>query len=109
MKQTIAFNDQLAFDKGWATQKKSLIAFAAGLFGVTALCVALLKQAGIDPDKDFSPAIIVIAHAPSLVALAVTAIFFGRKGLIALLKQVTKWRVGLGWYGLVLLGPLGLV
>ncbi|MAT41459.1 MAG: hypothetical protein CL609_03885 [Anaerolineaceae bacterium] len=42
---------------------------------------------------------------PAIGAVIVTAVVKGKVGVEHLLSSLTRWRVGLGWYGIVLLGP----
>ncbi len=58
--------------------------------------------------RDFSPAILLIAYSPALVAILVTVVADGGAGLRALLGQLLRWRAGPGWYALALLGPFAL-
>ena len=46
---------------------------------------------------------------PSIAAIAVTALIDGRSGVGALLRRVTVWRVGVRWYLVATLGPVGLL
>lgn len=48
------------------------------------------------------------AWAPTIAALVVTSRTEGRVGLRELLAQVCRWRMGLKWYGLAILGPTAL-
>ena len=50
--------------------------------------------------------IVLTAYAPSLAALLVAA---RAGGALVLLRQVGRWRVGVAWYALVLIGPFVLV
>jgi len=50
----------------------------------------------------------VASFGPFLAALAVLALTEGRAGVLGLLRRMVRWRVGLGWYAVVLLGPTGL-
>jgi hypothetical protein len=43
--------------------------------------------------------------APSLTAFVLTALAAGRGGVGRLWRQGTRWRLGAGWYALVLAGP----
>ncbi|MFL5800881.1 MAG: type II CAAX prenyl endopeptidase Rce1 family protein [Roseiflexaceae bacterium] len=45
---------------------------------------------------------------PTATAFVLTALTAGRDGVHRLWRQVTRWRAGVGWYALVLVGP-GLV
>lgn len=49
---------------------------------------------------------VLMLFGPGLVAVFVTAINEGKKGVRALLGALLKWRVGLHWYLIALLGPL---
>ncbi len=49
--------------------------------------------------------ILIGAYGPAFAALGVTAVESGHAGVRALLAQFLRWRVGLGWYALALLGP----
>jgi len=47
---------------------------------------------------------------PTIGALVVTGVVAGRAGVAALLKQVIKWRVGIVWYAIALVGlPLAYI
>jgi membrane protease YdiL (CAAX protease family) len=48
---------------------------------------------------------LLMSYAPTLAALFVIWRTEGRAGLWALLRAVTRWRVGLRWYALALGGP----
>ena len=43
---------------------------------------------------------------PSVAALVMSALLYGRQGVIGLLKQITRWRVGVGWYLFALFSTL---
>jgi membrane protease YdiL (CAAX protease family) len=88
---------------------RSLITWVVALFGLTGLGVLYLILTGVDQSKDFSPAIILIAYAPSLAALCTAGFLPGAGGVGWLLRQIGKWRVGIQWYALALVGPLVLV
>jgi uncharacterized protein len=45
----------------------------------------------------------------SIAAIAVAALIDGRRGVGALLRKVTVWRVGVRWYLIALLGPVALL
>ncbi len=46
---------------------------------------------------------------PSLAAIPCAALIDGRVGLADLFNRVIRWRVGVGWYLVALLGPVALV
>jgi len=50
----------------------------------------------------------VFSFGPFLAALAVLAITQGKSGVGGLLRRMVRWRVGLGWYAVALLLPVGL-
>lgn len=92
-----------------ARVKYSLLTWLLLLFGLTSLGVAILLMTNVDPAIDFSPAIIINAYAPPVSALVATALFFKLAGIKDLLRGILRWRVGLRWYMLALLGPLLLI
>src|SRR5439155_487610 len=47
----------------------------------------------------------ITAYAPTLAALLVVAVVPGGGGIGRLLRPVARWRIGLSWYLLALLGP----
>ena len=87
-----------------------VLLFALTLAGALAFVVV-----GLNPDNPprssamllLVPAgIVLTAYAPSLAALLVAA---RAGGALVLLRQVGRWRVGVAWYALVLIGPFVLV
>jgi membrane protease YdiL (CAAX protease family) len=50
----------------------------------------------------------VFGFGPFLAALLVLAITNGKSGVGGLLRRMVRWRVGLGWYAVALLLPVGL-
>jgi hypothetical protein len=50
----------------------------------------------------------VFGFGPFLAALLVLAITRGKSGVGGLLRRMVRWRVGLGWYAVALLLPVGL-
>jgi membrane protease YdiL (CAAX protease family) len=91
---------------------RSLVVWAIVLFGLTALAVLSFTLAGVDP-RDAPPTfvivVVLIGYTPSLAALLSAGFFPGAGGVRALLRQMGRWRVGIGWYVLVLTGPAALV
>lgn len=88
---------------------RHLIAWIIVLFALTGLGVLFLILTDVDQSKNFSPAILLIAYAPSFAALCVVGFFSGTRGIRSLLRSIGQWRVGIQWYALVLFGPLVLV
>lgn len=89
--------------------KRSILTWLFLLFGLTSIGVAILLINNVDPAVDFSPAIIINAYAPAVSALIATIIFFRLAGVKDLLRGIFRWRVGLKWYALAILGPFILV
>jgi len=79
------------------------------LAGLTGSGVLILNMTGVDQDRDFSPAIVLIAYSASLAALITTAVCRGDFTVGSLLRQTLKWRVDPRWYVLALTGPAVLV
>lgn len=52
--------------------------------------------------------VLLMSYGPTIAALVVTAVTEGRAGLRSLLGAAARWRVGLRWYALALLGPAAL-
>src|SRR5438874_2044806 len=86
----------------------------AALFVITGLGALPLFFYRIDLSKlTFSSPIPVLvgigieitAYAPTLAALLVVAMVPGGGGIRRLLRPVARWRIGLSWYLLALLGP----
>lgn len=87
---------------------RAVVVWAIALLAVTALCALWLNATGTGY-QDFSPAILIIAYSPGLVALAVAGFLPGAGGFRSILGQFAHWRAGVQWYALALLGPLLLV
>lgn len=92
-----------------------VVLWAVLLFALTLVGALAFVVAGLNPDDPprssamllLVPAGIVLnAYAPSLAALIVAARAGGARALV---RQVGRWRVGVGWYALVLIGPFVLV
>lgn len=91
---------------------RSLVAWAIFLFGLTGLAVLSFVIFGVDlrePPPLFLVVVVLIGYTPSLAALLSATLFPGAGGVRTLVRQVGSWRVGIGWYVLVLAGPLALV
>jgi len=97
-----------------------VLVFAVGAFAITwltGLMVVLSTQAEmvngahVAPHAIALPTAVVVtllfvgAYGPALAAVAVAAAESGRAGVRALLGQLRRWRVGLEWYAVALLGP----
>lgn len=74
------------------------IALSSGANGLGVLPFAF-------PDIAFIIALLLgVVAGPTLAALTVTAVTSGRPGVGQLLRRCLQWRVGIGWYVLILLG-----
>lgn len=63
---------------------------------------AVLRQLPVDPDELSGLVLTFVALLPA--AIFVTWAAEGRQGLVRLRKRMTRWRIGLGWWLLVLTG-----
>lgn len=88
---------------------RALVAWCTGFSVLTGLAIMLLWLTGVDPTKDFSPAIIIISYSPALAALAIAGFLQGIAGVTWLLRQLITWRIHIVWYAFALLTPLVLV
>ena len=92
---------------------RSFVAWLIALGALTGLGALPAIVAGLDLST-FSPAspppaivsagVELTAFAPSLAAFLVAGLFLRPGGVGALLRQVRRWRVGLGWYVVALGG-----
>jgi uncharacterized protein len=89
-----------------------VIIWAVLVFALTFAGALLLTAGGLNLDQPpraasmlplFIACIFLTAYAPTLAALLVVA---RSGGVGTLLRQVAAWRVGLGWYAFVLVGPI---
>lgn len=96
-------------------KKGPIVAWILVLFALTILCalplifggVGLRKLSPSAPLFGLSIAGFTLAGcAPTIAALLVAGFYPGAGGARVLLRQVKTWRVGLGWYALVLIGPI---
>lgn len=86
---------------------RAVAVWALALAAVTVTAAIWLDASGGDY-REVSPEVVVIAYAPGYLALLVAAVTSGG-GLAALLRQFARWRVGIGWYAAVLIGPVALM
>ena len=90
--------------------KCPLLSFFVLTFAITwglGACYALFPNqlvALFGPISNTNVLFYLAVYAPSLAALIVTAYTKGIPGLRQLLSQLLRWRVGVGWYLIVLLG-----
>jgi len=92
-----------------------VLAWTGCVIGLTGIGVAILWLLGVNL-QTLSPtspnaaaalgAIELTAYAPTLAALLVSGLLPGAGGLRRLLRPVLWWRVGIGWYGLAVIGPI---
>jgi uncharacterized protein len=96
-------------------QSRAVIAWAVLLFVLTIIGALPLILGGLSLNKlsSSSPPLVfggieLTAYAPTLAALIIAGFFPEGGGVRSLLRQVAIWRLGIAWYGLALLGPIGL-
>jgi membrane protease YdiL (CAAX protease family) len=89
-------------------------AWVVALFAITGIGMAPLFFYQLDLSKlTFSSRIPLIvgigieltAYAPTLAALTVAGLMLGGGGIRRLMRPVIRWRVGLHWYAIALVGP----
>ncbi|HEX6302757.1 MAG TPA: CPBP family intramembrane glutamic endopeptidase [Anaerolineales bacterium] len=87
-------------------ERHSLILFFALTillsFAITPLLSYAITLQILPPDVEN----LFVVLIPTLVAIFLTAISGGRKGISALLKQLVQWRVGFKWYAAALIVAL---
>ncbi len=85
-----------------------ILAFGMSWLGMIS---AVLASRGIAPF--YRPYFLVLsiffAIGPALAAVIVSRVTYGKRGVGDLLKGLIRWRVGLVWYILVVLGSVGLL
>jgi membrane protease YdiL (CAAX protease family) len=77
------------------------------VLAVAAAAAAWLNVSG-GSYRDLSPAVLLVAYSPAVIAIAVTAVADRGPGLRHLLGQLLRWRAAPGWYVLAVLGPFAL-
>ena len=92
-----------------------IVAWVALVFLLTFLCALPLIIGGISLPKLSQSAplfgisfagMMLAGYTPMLAALLVAGLFPGADGVRPLLRQACTWRVGIGWYGIALIGPI---
>ena len=88
--------------------------WVVALFAITGIGMAPLFFYQLDLSKlTFSSRIPLVvgigieltAYAPTLAALAVAGLMLGGGGIRRLMRPVIRWRVGVHWYAIALVGP----
>jgi CAAX protease family protein len=93
-----------------AMKKRPLVAFFVLTFAITwglGACFALFPtslEALFGKISGSNPLFLVAVYAPSFSALIITLYTGGVAGVKALLSRLIRWRAGLRWYLIVLLG-----
>jgi membrane protease YdiL (CAAX protease family) len=92
----------------------ALLVFALLFFGLAPLYVLHLNLAKLAANSSGAPPIALVgilftAYTPTIAALLIAWRWPGAGGVRRLLKQMTRWRVHVGWYLLALLGPIPLL
>ena len=84
--------------------------FSLPIFIILTPLISLAIPAFLSPPPEVTPLILIFI--PVLLAMLLTAINEGGKGLGALLKKLTQWQIGLKWYlmafGLALVSRLAI-
>ncbi|QVQ52654.1 CPBP family intramembrane metalloprotease [Spiractinospora alimapuensis] len=83
--------------------------WVALLAALTALGVVLSHAAGVGPDEDYPPAVLLVALAPVVAAVVVAGASSRMRGLGSIVRGVGHWRIAPSWYLLVVAGPVVLV
>ena len=81
----------LAYGLSWLIMVPAGLALGLGLLPEDARALGLLNN--------------LTVYGPAIAALIVTAVTSGRAGVAQLLRRLVQWRVGAGWYLVVLFGP----
>ena len=91
-----------------------ILVFALLFLGLTPLYILHLDLAKLNANSSGAPPIALVgivftAYTPTIAALLIAWRWPGAGGVRKLLKQVTRWRVHVGWYLVALLGPIPLL
>lgn len=86
----------------------SFIIWLAIVGGLTGTGVLILNLTGVNQDRDFSPAIVLIAYSSSLAAVIAVALT-RRESSVGSLPWQMMWRVKARWYAIAVLGPAAVV
>jgi membrane protease YdiL (CAAX protease family) len=96
----------------WSVIAWAVLLFALTVLGGLPLFLGGLNLSRISPSTPHLPLILagmlVSACAPTLAALFVAGLYPGAGGVRSILHQARTWRVGIAWYALALIGPIGL-
>ena len=92
----------------------AILVFALLFLGLAPLYILHLDLAKLNADSSGAPPIALVgivftAYTPTIAALLIAWRWPGAGGVRKLLKQVTRWRVHVGWYLVALLGPIPLL
>jgi len=92
----------------------AILVFVLLFLGLAPLYILHLDLAKLNANSSGAPPIALIgivftAYTPTIAALLIAWRWPGAGGVRKLLKQVTRWRVRVGWYLLALLGPIPLL
>jgi membrane protease YdiL (CAAX protease family) len=90
-----------------AVRRFPLIAFFLLVFGLTwpLLIADAVGSHRIPATRVPVPLQLLISYQPTVAALLVTWVTGGGSAVRSLLRGLLRWRVGLGWYALAVLGP----
>src|SRR5438445_4337016 len=91
-----------------------ILVFALLFLGLAPLYILHLDLAKLNANSSGAPPIALVgivftAYTPTIAALLIAWHWPRAGGVRKLLKQVTRWRVHVGWYLVALLGPIPLL
>jgi membrane protease YdiL (CAAX protease family) len=91
-----------------------VLVFALLALGLAPLYILKLDLGKLAANSSGAPPIALVgivftAYTPALAALLIAWLWPSAGGVRSLLKQMTLWRVHIGWYALALLGPIPLL
>jgi CAAX protease family protein len=91
--------------RSFGAKQHSLVVYFLLAYAITWILSIVATTPGM-PQPIVGLSALILHYGPALAALIVTAWIAGRKGVGTLLNRLRIWRVGIGWYLLVLLYPV---
>lgn len=88
-----------------ATSRNQTVAFFVLTYAISWTLWMPVILAGAPPSSPLLVLVLLGSFGPTLAAMVLTVMSDGKIGLKRLLGRLLRWRVGLRWYALVLLGP----
>jgi uncharacterized protein len=92
---------------GTAPGPVAVLAFLAMTVGLSWLAFLPVIVGGVSPESTSGALLLPLVGigSPTIAAVVVVALVSGRRGLLALWRGGTRWRVGMRWYAIVVLLP----